>query len=50
MQIVFRMGFVFAALGGLALMKIMCVVRCFTHCGSRVTGILFFPLNKVLYI
>lgn len=27
-----------------------CVVRCFTHCEFRVTGVLFFPLNKVIHL
>lgn len=48
MQILFRMGFMFAALGGLALMEIMCVVSCFTHCESQMTGIMFFQFNKVI--
>lgn len=47
MQILFRMGFMFAAWGGLALMKVMCVVSCFTHCESQMTGIMFFQFNKV---
>lgn len=49
MQILFRMGFMFAALGGLALMKIMCVVSCFTHSESQMTGIMFFQFNKVIH-
>lgn len=48
MQILFRMDFMFAALGGLALMKIMCVVS-YTHCESQMTGIMFFQFNKVIH-
>lgn len=50
MQILFRMDFMFAALGGLALMKIMCVLSCFTHCKSQMAGIMFFQFNKVIHL
>lgn len=50
MQILFRMGFMFAALGGLALMKIMWDVSCFMHCESQMIGIMFFQFNNVIHL
>jgi len=49
MQILFGMGFVFAALGGSALMEIVLVVSCFTHCEPQVAGVVFLPCNEVLH-
>lgn len=46
MQILFRMGFMFAAMGGLALMKIMCVVTLCTA-GLRWPGLCSSDLTRL---